>query len=1096
MGGVSAQELRSQESSDAKEILLQRPTLPVLRSVDVVVAGGSLAGVAAAIELARVRRRVLLVEPRTYLGREITATLRPWLPRGAPLPALLEACTGVQNPYQHRNPLLRPDVSPPITYTPTGDELALKPDKLKLTLEDLLMGAGVELLYASYPVGLCLEGGALAGLIIGNKSGRQLLACRLILDTTETAVSARLAGAAFEPPPGGEVPFARTVEFEGVQPLAESTLQVPEQLGIAGNRVILHRGYRGPGHVLLEFAINFRVQDHGPADAMRREIEARKRTFALVAHLVSTIPAFDKAFLAATSYELCGPHTTRMRGRDPDWAAGLGDLEAAGLGGPVPLAALAGPVKGLFCQEAARLSPSQAAALREPVAAVTFGEAFAKAAAARWDAVASLGPAGAAQSDRWSAPAGALEVKEPESPQRGRHYRLHPVAPSQVPVVRNVDVLVVGGGTSGATAAAVAAREGVKTLVLEMNPGLGGTGTIAGVDSYWFGRRVGFAARVTERVAEVHKSIHYDPGKGNTPRWNIEAKMFALLREADQAGAEVLFNTIVTGAIVEGNHVRGVVAATRYGPAAVLARTIIDATGDGDVAFFAGAEAVYCSTMDHIGMWCNFAQFTTPGRNSNHFTSSVDTGNIEDATRKILAGRRRGNDCHDHGIYLAARESRHILADTVLTLTDEFRQRRWPDVVNIHYSNHDLKGKTFSQWLRVGLIPPHLEIEIPYRILLPKGLENILIAGKAFSTTHDGLASARMQADLETLGGIEALAAAKAVKEGKTPRRIDVGQLQQRLVQEGILPKEVLTRRLKPCRYSDAELKQLIAAMIDDRPLLAYQKMEMFDVFRGRIPFIEVGSAGPRVVPMLEAALDAARGDARVVLAKALAQYGSRAAVPVLLAETDRAFAGLTKVPARTSDINHAGFPPDIGAMPDASYLMYALGMTRDPRALPLWRRVAEILDPREEDFRHRYQGTFYYVDVICFATERLGDPEAIPILEKLHSYATLRDQVARSGFQPDYFFERQAMCELAIGKALSRCGSAKGYALVIDYLEDNRAALAEQAHTHLVRVTGRDYGKDAGLWRAWLRRSASSLRPQPLVQDLDIFYEQEILVV
>lgn len=1091
----AATPLPRQESSNAQEIVLRRPSLPVLRSADVVIAGGSFAGVAAALELARVHRRVVLVEPRTYLGREITATLRPWLPRRASLPPLLEACTGVENPYQFPNPLLKPDVPPPITYTPTGDEIALKLDKLKLTLEDLLAGAGVQFLYACYPVGLCLEGGALAGLIVGNKSGRQLLTCRMLLDTTETAVCARLAGAAFEPPPSGEVAFARTIEFEGVQPLAESALQVPGQLGVAGNRVILHRGYRGDGHVLVECTFHFRVQDYGPAEAMRREIEARQRTFALVAHLVATVPAFERAFLAATSYELRGPYTSRMRGPDPGWAAGLGSVEAAPLGGPVSLAALAGPVKGLFCLEAARLDASRLTALREPLAAVALGEAFANAAATRWDAMASLGPPGAAQTGRWTAPAGPLEVKEPESPQRGRHYRLHPVAPSQVPVLRSVDVLVVGGGTSGATAGAVAAREGVKTLVLEMNPGLGGTGTIAGVDSYWFGRRVGFAARVTEKVAEVHQSIHYDPGKGNTPRWNIEAKMFALLREADQAGAEVLFNTIVTGAIVEGNHVRGVVAATRYGPVAFLAKTLIDATGDGDVAFFAGAESVYCSTMDHIGMWCNFAQFTTPGRNSNHFSSSVDTGNIEDANRKILASRRRGNRCHDHGIYLAARESRHILADAVLTLTDEFRGRRWPDVVNIHYSNHDLKGKTFSQWLRVGLLPPHLEIEIPYRILLPKGLENILIAGKAFSTTHDGLASSRMQADLETLGGIEALAAAKAVKEGKTPRRIDVGELQQRLVQEGILPQEVLTRKLKPCRYSDAELKQLIAAMMADQPLLAYQKMEMFEVFRGKIPFIEVCTAGPRVVPMLEAALETARGNARVVLAKALAQFGSRAAVPVLLTAIDEALAGLQKVPARTNDINHAGFPPDIGAMPDVVYLMYALGMTRDPRSLPLWRRIAEILDPREEDFRDRYQGTFYYVDVICFATERLGDPQAIPILEKLHSYATLRDQVTRSGFQPDFFFERQAMCELAIGKALSRCGSAKGYALVIDYLEDNRAALAEQAHSHLVRVTGRDYGKDAGRWRAWLRRSADSLRPQPLVQDLDIVYDQDILV-
>ncbi|MEK7407352.1 MAG: FAD-dependent oxidoreductase [Acidobacteriota bacterium] len=1077
-------------------VRLTRATLPVLRSGEVVIAGGSFAGVAAALELARVHRKVVLVEPRTYLGREATATLRPWVARKEPLPAVVQACTGVENPFQYLNPYLNPAALPAITYTPSGHEIALKLDKVKLSLEDQLLAAGVELIYASFPVGLYLEGKALAGLIIGNKSGRQILPCRMILDTTETAVVARLAGAAFEPSPGG-AQFTRTIEFEGVQPLGESSLPVPAELGIAGDRVALHRGYRGEGHVLVECALSLPVGDFEPADAMRREIEARRRTMQVASHLVNQAPAFHKAFLAATSYELSGPHTSPMKGPAPEWAGGLGSVEAPALGadGRMPLAALAGPVRGVWCLEAARVKPSQTALLRDAVAAALVGEAFAKAAAAHWDAMSS----GAVSAEPAAPPAvtaaaGELEVMEPESPQRGRRYELRAVPPEEAPVFREVDVLVVGGGTSGATAAAVAAREGVKTLVVEMNPGLGGTGTIAGVDSYWFGRRVGFAARVTEKVKEVHQSIRYDPGKGNTPRWNIEAKMFALLREAEQAGAEVLFNAIATAAIVEGNQVRGAVLATRYGPRAVLAKVTIDATGDGDVAVSAGAESVYCSSMDHFGMWCNFAQFITPGRNTNHFTGSVDTGNIDDATRSILAGRRRGNNCHDHGVYLAARESRHILADTVLTLTDELRQRAWPDVVNIHYSNHDAKGKSCSQWTHVGLIPPHLEIEIPYRILLPKGLENILIGGKAISATHDGLASIRMQADIETLGGIEGLAAAKAVREGKTPRRIDVGELQQRLVQEGILPKEVLTRKLKPRRYTDAELKQLVAAMMGDQPLLAYQKMDMFEVLRSRIPFVEVSTAGPRVVPLLEAALETARASPRVVAAKALALYGSRAAVPTLVGEIEKVLSVARKVPPRTNDINHAGFPPDIGAMPDVVYLIYALGMTRDRRALGVWRRVAEILDPREEDFRDRVRSAFSYVDSVCFGAERLGDPEAIPILERLHAYPTLRDQGSGRGFQPDYFKERQAMCELAIGKALSRCGSAKGVALVIGYLDDNRAALAEQAHSHLVRIAGRDYGKDSGLWTAWLERVKESLAPQPLMQDLDTVYEQEML--
>jgi len=1075
----------------AGAIHLTRPTLPVLRRPDVVVAGGSFAGVAAALELARAGRKVLLIEPRTYLGREVTATLRPWVAGRAPLPGVVAAATGAKNPPQYPNPSKTTnEVTEVVQADPA--EIPLKLDKVKLSLEDLLLSAGVDLLYASFPVGLAVEGGALTALIIGNKSGRQAIPCQMILDTTETAVVARLAGAAFEAPPRAPLEFRRTIEFENVAGLSERDLTVPADCGVAANRVTVHRGYRGQSHVLVECSFLFPVREFEPADAMRREIEARDRTIRVAAHLVNQAPAFAKAFLAATSYELSGPHTAHMRGSDPAWARGLPSLDGWP-SGPATLAALATPVKGVLCLEAARLKPAQLAALREPVGAALAGEAISKAIAGRWDAVRSDARAATAPAAAAS-PAETLEVKEQEGPLRGRAYEQFPVASSPVPVFRDVDVLVAGGGTSGATAAAVAAREGVKTVLFEMNPGLGGTGTIAGVDSYWFGRRVGFAARVTEKVKEVHDRIRYTPEKGNTPRWNIEAKMFALLREAVEAGAEVFFNSIVTGAVVEGHQVRGAVLATRYGPRAVLSKVVLDGTGDGDVAAFAGAEFVHCSAMDHIGMWHTLAQFTNPGRNTNHFTSSVNITNVEDCTRAVLAGRRRGNNCHDHGVYLAARESRHILGDALVTMTDIFRLRTWPDVVNLHYSNSDMKGKTTSQWFLSGLIAPNHETEIPYRALLPKGLDNILIVGKAFSTTHDALAGIRQQSDLENLGGVAALAAAKAIKEGKTARRIDVAELQQRLVKEGVLPSSLLTRKLKPQRYSGAELKRWVDALLTARPLLAYQDHPMFEVFRERIPFIEVCTAGPRAVPILEAALQRASGDARVVLAQGLALCGSPAGVPVLIDKIEQMLAGLKKVPPRATRVLYIQKPPDQGAMPEPAYLLYSLGMARDPRALAVWNRILGILDPREEDFRDTLLGTFHYVDAICYGAERLADPRAIPVLEKLHSFPALRGLVSRSGFRPDYFFERQAMCELAIGKALTRCGSPAGYAIVIDYLNDNRVMLAEQAHTHLIRMSGADYGKDTRAWTGWLERWKGSLRPQPLVDDLDIAYERQIL--
>src|SRR5690606_29698049 len=79
------------------------------------------------------------------------------------------------------------------------------------------------------------------------------------------------------------------------------------------------------------------------------------------------------------------------------------------------------------------------------------------------------------------------------------------ILPAAISVAATADILVAGGGTSGATAAIVAGRSGASTSLVEMNPGLGGTGTYGGVHSYWFGRRAGFAADLSGWVAEAHE---------------------------------------------------------------------------------------------------------------------------------------------------------------------------------------------------------------------------------------------------------------------------------------------------------------------------------------------------------------------------------------------------------------------------------------------------------------------------------------------------------------------------------------------------------------------------------------------------------------
>lgn len=67
-------------------------------------------------------------------------------------------------------------------------------------------------------------------------------------------------------------------------------------------------------------------------------------------------------------------------------------------------------------------------------------------------------------------------------------------------------------------------------------------------------------------------------------------------------------------------------------------------------------------------------------------------------------------------------------------------------------------------------------------------------------------------------------------------------------------------------------------------------------------------------------------------------------------------------------------------------------------------------------------------------------------------------------------------MLELGIARAMARCGSPDGFDLLVDYLDDVRALLAERAHSELIDLTGVDYGKDAVAWASWLKASRSTL--------------------
>jgi len=161
-----------------------------------------------------------------------------------------------------------------------------------------------------------------------------------------------------------------------------------------------------------------------------------------------------------------------------------------------------------------------------------------------------------------------------------------------IPVIRDVDVAVVGGGTAGAVAAIAAAREGMTTILVEQFGFLGGTQAGAMVTPMMPNQinkiplNNGINAEINERLRRTRDSGTFSDGN---PGWfNVEMIKFVLEEMAVDAGAELLYYTMCTDAIVEENSIRGIIVQNKSGRSMIRAKRVIDASGDGDVAFRSG----------------------------------------------------------------------------------------------------------------------------------------------------------------------------------------------------------------------------------------------------------------------------------------------------------------------------------------------------------------------------------------------------------------------------------------------------------------------------------------------------------------------------
>jgi hypothetical protein len=204
--------------------------------------------------------------------------------------------------------------------------------------------------------------------------------------------------------------------------------------------------------------------------------------------------------------------------------------------------------------------------------------------------------------------ASAVSVTDERAEGGGDIGTFYEEPPKKLPV-RKFDVVVAGGGTAGVVAAIAAAREGAKTALIEVKGYPGGTVTEGGTALHSFynlwkafpgvkKRQVvrGIPQEIIDRLAKVGgTSGHAEMSKGydyDSVCTAIDTEMYKLVtfEMLQQAGVFVCVNTLLTGAIMDGSRIQGVIAESRSGREAFCARCFVDCTAYGDLAAYAGAK--------------------------------------------------------------------------------------------------------------------------------------------------------------------------------------------------------------------------------------------------------------------------------------------------------------------------------------------------------------------------------------------------------------------------------------------------------------------------------------------------------------------------
>ena len=438
-------------------------------------------------------------------------------------------------------------------------------------------------------------------------------------------------------------------------------------------------------------------------------------------------------------------------------------------------------------------------------------------------------------------------------------------AARETPVLAETDVLVVGSGPGGLAAALAAAREGVHTILLERYGCFGGNITQAGVESIaWY--RHGGTIEVQGIGIELEQRAKQMGATDPEPQSQSEAfntELFKVVADTLVQEADILpiLHCMAVETIMESDTIKGIITESKSGRQAILAKRVIDATGDADIAHLAGAPWRKAPKNELLGVTVTFALsgvdrkrflshvktnpstykdwgVETSGKEDNMFSPYLnapfqlakeageipgdvaiagtwsriseqgdatylnivyilghDATDIHDLTRGEIEGRRQAMwaanalkkytpgfekaSLRSFGSSLGIRESRKIIGRYNLTENDVRNQGRFDDAIGMFPEFLDGYG--------IVILPTTGRyFQVPYGIMVPQKVENLLVAGRCVAGDRISHSATRQMMCCTVTGQAAGVAAALSIKDKNCCSQVNIASLQKALSKQGV----------------------------------------------------------------------------------------------------------------------------------------------------------------------------------------------------------------------------------------------------------------------------------------------------------------------